>query len=593
MSFVIEQRSSSEIDPNEARKPELLLEILLQMQECEDVDNFCQSAITGLERIFGELKIGLFILSEPNNFSIAAACGNTLLKTKYDAEQKLKSNQWIKLNSVLSNGDSYFNDEIIILSLVRSDKILGAIYLETTTSWHELDIPFLEQFSKNAARGFETTLQLQEAETLAYKDNLTSLGNRLSFKKEIETQIVRNKGGRLAVLQFVLDDLPELNIALGHSMGDKFLCNVAEQLNKIFPTAITLARTSGDGFGICIDRALGQEVSELPTIINELFDVLLPDVLKMPHLSARMGISLYPEDGKSADRIWQNTNIALANTRKAGSPNFCLYDKHIEAEIHGRVTLNNALREGMSLSQLSLNYQPQICLKTGKMVGVEALLRWERSIGYFVPADIFIPIAEASGLLGPISEWVLREACSQRQKWTEEGIEEFPVAVNISLKEFQSDEFVPMIRQVLRETGLPAAMLDIELTESVIMLDRGQTKRNMLRLKGMGVRLSIDDFGTGYSSLSYLSHLPASVLKIDKSFIDGVLSNSDDAAIARTIITLGNNLGMRVLAEGVESLDQVKFLREAGCHEAQGFIFSKPVPNGDIPELSKTTSFLQ
>ncbi|MBL4739984.1 MAG: EAL domain-containing protein [Sneathiella sp.] len=592
MSFVFEQSSSSETAIGEARKPELLLQVLLQMQECEDIGQFCENAILGLERIFGKLAVGLFITTEPDRFSVAAASGYTILKTKYEAEQKIKPDHWIELNSVLRKGECYFTDEVVILSLVRGEKILGALYLETVTSWHEADMPLLEQFSKNVARGFETTYLLQEAETLAYKDHLTSLGNRLSFKKEIQNRIIDNEDSRLAVLQFVLDDLPELNIALGHSTGDKFIRNVAEQLSKLFPTAITLARTSGDGFGVCIERSSDHEVSEMPSIINDLFDVLLPDVLKMPHLSPRMGISLYPEDGDQADRIWQNTNIALASTRKAGSPNFCHYDKHIEAEIHGRVTLNNALREGMGLSQLSLNYQPQICLETGKMVGVEALLRWERSAGQFVPADVFIPIAEASGLLGPISEWVLREACSQRKKWTMEGVEEFPVAVNISLKEFQSEEFVPLIQQVLDDTGLPAEMLDIELTESVIMLDRGQTKRNMLRLKEMGVRLSIDDFGTGYSSLSYLSHLPASVLKIDKSFIDGVMSNSDDAAIAKTIITLGNNLGMRVLAEGVENLDQVKFLQEAGCHEAQGFIFSKPVPKENIPTLSKNTNFL-
>ncbi|MEH6403461.1 MAG: bifunctional diguanylate cyclase/phosphodiesterase [Sneathiella sp.] len=592
MSFVFEQHSSSETTSNEADKSALLLQILLQMQECDDRDQFCASAVEGLDRIFGKLEIGLFIISKPNSFSVAAACGTTLLKSRHDAEQHLKSEYWIGLNAALSTGECYFDENVIILSLVRDEKILGVVYLEKKALWPSSEIALLKQFSKNAARGLETTLLLQEAQALAYKDNLTSLGNRLSFKKEIQDRITENKGDRLAVLQFVLDDLPELNIALGHSMGDRFLCNVAEQLSKLFPNAISLARSSGDGFSVCIERVAGNEVSDFPNIINELFGILLPDVLKMPHLSPRMGISLYPEDGNSADRIWQNTNIALANTRKVGSPNFCHYDKHIEAEIHGRVTLNNALREGMSLSQLSLNYQPQICLETGKMVGVEALLRWERSAGYFVPADVFIPIAEASGLLGPISEWVLREACSQREKWTQEGLEEFPVAVNISLKEFQSDEFVSMISQVLDETGLPAEMLDIELTESVIMLDRGQTKRNMLRLKEMGVRLSIDDFGTGYSSLSYLSHLPASVLKIDKSFIDGVMKNPDDAAIAKTIIALGNNLGMRVLAEGVENVDQVKFLKDAGCHEAQGFVFSKPVKKDEIPALSKIVDFL-
>ncbi|MEP4193462.1 MAG: EAL domain-containing protein, partial [Sneathiella sp.] len=183
------------------------------------------------------------------------------------------------------------------------------------------------------------------------------------------------------------------------------------------------------------------------------------------------------------------------------------------------------------------------------------------------------------------------EACAQRQKWTDAGVRDFPVAVNISAAEFQGDDFVPLVRKVLYDTKLPANLLDIELTESVIMQDRGQTKRNMLRLKALGVRLSIDDFGTGYSSLSYLSHLPASVLKIDKSFIDGVMVNAKDAAIARTIISLGENLGMEVLAEGVENLEQVAFLKEAGCHQAQGYVFSRPVPAEEIIDFKKPKGF--
>lgn len=592
MPFVFDQHSPADLIPDEVHKSELLLQALLQMQECEDIDQFGKKSLVGLEKIFGALTVGIFTKSEHSSFTIVATHGIPSFNTKYNIEQNNESLNWTDLKRVQHSGQSIFIENVAILGLVRDDKILGAVYLEAIDPWCDEDITLLKQFSKNAARGFETTLLLQEAQTLAYRDNLTSLGNRQNFKKEIQDRITQNADGHLAIIQFVLDDLPELNIALGHSMGDKFLCNVAEQLVKLFPGAVALARTSGDGFGICIERSLNSEVTAFPSLITELFDVLLPDVLKMPHLSPRMGIAVYPENGDNADLIWQNTNIALANTRKVGSPNFCYYDKHIEADIHGRVTLNNALRKGMSLSQLSLNYQPQICLESGTLVGVEALLRWERSAGNFVPADIFIPIAEASGLLGPISEWVLREACLQRQKWTDEGVQEFPVAVNISLKEFQSEEFVPMIRQVLDETGLQAELLDIELTESVIMLDRGQTKRNMLRLKGMGVRLSIDDFGTGYSSLSYLSHLPAAVLKIDKSFIDGVTNNSDDAAITKTIITLGQNLGMRVLAEGVETVEQVKFLKDAGCHEAQGFIFSKPVTNKDIPALSRKINFL-
>lgn len=518
---------------------------------------------------------------EPASREIMATAGKT---PKADIPAGLES----LLDEALKAGAVHCQGTFLVIPLVRGADIPAVILLQSGEAWHLANVALLEQFAKSAARGLETTALLQEARLLAYRDVLTSLGNRLSFKKEIQAEINRSRSEeekRFAVVQFVIDTLPELNIALGHEAGDALLRGAAGELDRLFPKAIALARTSGDGFGVCTPIQSNEEIGDLPDIINDLFDVFLPDELDMPHLVPRIGVSLYPMDGASADQLWQNTNIALAHTKNTGSPNFCYYDNHIETEIHGRITLNNALRDGMNRGQLSLSYQPQVSLETGEITGVEALLRWEREKDTFIPANTFIPIAEASGLLGPISEWVLFEACRQRQKWTEEGVPEFPVAVNISLSEFQSDEFVPLVRKVLFETGLPAALLDIELTESVIMQDRGQTKRNMLRLKGLGVKLSIDDFGTGYSSLSYLSHLPASVLKIDKSFVDGIVVNAKDAAIARTIISLGENLGMKVLAEGVENQEQVAFLKEAGCHEAQGYVFSRPVSAEEIGNL--------
>ncbi len=597
MSSVWEQSQQNDQIWLSSNKAEHLLKSLSLMQECNDTTSFCKITLAELHKVFGGMEASLFFVLSKNaeTGSIEPIDGATGRDASDLFSDLCHHQQTAFLSQALHLGKSSFSNELAIISLVRNGETLGILFLQSSQFWRDDETRLLEQFSHNAARAFETTFLLQQAQRLAYQDALTSMGNRLNFKKEIQTTIENEKDNfsQMVVMQFVLDTLPELNIALGHSMGDELLRTVASQLRRLFPEAISLARTSGDGFGVCVRYKSEDELSTLPEVINELFDAYLPEQLKLPHLTPRIGLSVYPGDGETSDKLWQNTNIALANTKKPGTPNFCYYDNHIEAEIHGRITLNNALREGMSDQQLSLYYQPQICLKTGKFIGVEALLRWEREKGIFVPADLFIPIAEASGLLSPISDWVLREACLQRQKWTKQGLPEFPVAVNISLSEFQSDEFVPMVRTVLKETGMPARLLDIELTESVIMQDRGQTKRNMLRLKGLGVCLSIDDFGTGYSSLSYLSHLPASVLKIDKSFIDGITVNSDDAAIARTIVTLGHNLGMKVLAEGVENQAQIDFLVEVGCQEAQGYVFSKPVPASKIPELSKIQNFLE
>jgi len=566
---------------------ERLLASIARMQECEDTRQFCRITLEELHSLFPHMIAGQFLqlAGTGAEYEPVATSGDAEL---LDADFLHPFVQ--QLAQARDRAEMRVAGKVVLLPLTRGADVPAVLVLNSAKAWHQSELEILEQFSLNAARGLETTALLQEARLLAYNDVLTSLGNRLSFKKEIQAEINLSKtkeDNRFAVIQFVLDNLPELNIALGHDAGDELLKQAANQLDRLFPNAIALARSSGDGFGICTPIRSNEQIIEIPDLVNDLFDIYLPDELKQPHLVPRIGISLYPMDGNNSDQLWQNTNIALAHTKKPGSPNFCYYDSQIETEIHGRITLNNALREGLSDGQLSLNYQPQVDLETGKITGVEALLRWERKKGEFVPANTFIPIAEASGLLGPISEWVLFEACNQRVKWTEQGVPDFPVAVNISLSEFQSEEFVSLVRRVLFETGLPASLLDIELTESVIMQDRGQTKRNMLRLKGLGVKLSIDDFGTGYSSLSYLSHLPASVLKIDKCFIDGVVVNSKDAAIARTIISLGQNLGMEVLAEGVENQEQLVFLKEAGCNSAQGFVFSRPVRAEEIQNLAE------
>jgi diguanylate cyclase (GGDEF)-like protein len=573
----------------EKGKAHRLLASLSIMQACRDKFTFCQTTLEQISDLYPDIQFSAFLDASSNHvsFEVIARYG--------PAKAKLDPVQYQLLKDALQAKTTLCIDGSAALALVRGPLILGAVFLSSKTPWQEDDKNLLDQFAVNAARGFETTTVLEEAENLAFKDGLTSLENRASFKKSVATAVnlvQKSSDETLVIAQFVLEDLPELNIALGYAIGDELLRQTADQLKQKFPNAISIARTSGDGFAICVPLKNGEDTRKIPKSINEIFDIILPDQMQLPHLTPRIGLSEFPADGDNSDRLWKNTNTALANTKMNGGRNYCFYDSEIEIQIHGRVTLNKALREGVQKQELSLNYQPQICLKSGNMIGVEALLRWQRDGGDFVPADTFIPIAEASGLLGPISEWVLQKACEQRMRWTVEGVPEFPVAVNISLNEFQSDDFVPLVKNILAKSGLPPHLLHIELTESVIMEDRGQTQRNLQLLTEMGIKLCIDDFGTGYSSLSYLSHLPASVLKIDKSFIDGVGVNDSDAAIAMTIISLGYNLGMHVLAEGVETQEQIQFLKKAGCHQAQGFAFSRPVTSDKIPNLAAVTDHL-
>ncbi|WP_277348922.1 sensor domain-containing phosphodiesterase [Sneathiella limimaris] len=570
-----------------APKTEKLLRALSQMQACRHTGSYYQTVLSELSALYPELDYCAFLAVSPDTGGI------TVTAKQGKVPNDLPKYQYALLKQALEDKSVIFTDNTAALCLSKGDKKLGAILLKSTRSWDGKDFKLLRQLAVNITNGLETVLLLEDVDESAYQDTLTILGNRGSFKKLVQKQIDRRGADQqFAVLHFVLDMLGELNIALGYSIGDEMICRAAEELVKLFPNAIALARTSGNGFGVCVKIENEDDYLALPQLIYNIFDKKLPDEFGLPHMTPAVGLTRFPIEGMTADKLWKNSATALASALKTGGKSYCFYDRQIEVEIHGRITLNKALREGMAKKQLFLNYQPQISLETGKMVGVEALLRWKTEAGEYVPADTFIPIAEASGLLGPISEWVIREACLQRMRWTAEGVPEFPVAVNISLNEFQSEDFVNLVRRILEETGLEPRFLDIELTESVIMEDRGQTKINMNLLKDMGVSLSIDDFGTGYSSLSYLSHLPASVIKIDKSFIDGILTNQSDAVIAKTIISLGYNLGMKILAEGVESQEQMEFLKEAGCHEAQGFNFSKAVTPSLIPGLAAKQDYL-
>ena len=338
---------SSSPSPQAASLSEQLLVCISRLQECEDARQFCRTAVEELCRIFPQTRTAWFVKrdGEPASREIMATAGKT---PKADIPAGLES----LLDEALKAGAVHCQGTFLVIPLVRGADIPAVILLQSGEAWHLANVALLEQFAKSAARGLETTALLQEARLLAYRDVLTSLGNRLSFKKEIQAEINRSRSEeekRFAVVQFVIDTLPELNIALGHEAGDALLRGAAGELDRLFPKAIALARTSGDGFGVCTPIQSNEEIGDLPDIINDLFDVFLPDELDMPHLVPRIGVSLYPMDGASADQLWQNTNIALAHTKNTGSPNFCYYDNHIETEIHGRITLNNALRDGMNL----------------------------------------------------------------------------------------------------------------------------------------------------------------------------------------------------------------------------------------------------
>ncbi|MCF8468562.1 MAG: EAL domain-containing protein, partial [Sneathiella sp.] len=498
------------------------------------------------------------------------------------------------LLTVTGGHENRFTDEISILCISRDDHLKGAVVLHNQVPLTLLERRQMELICANITLGLENADMFEEIKRLAFNDSLTGLDSRAKFRTDVQSfiQTAAKAGGvRFTVVQFVLDHLPELNIALGHDVGDELLQFVSEQLTQLFPDAISLARTSGNGFGLCIPYSRTRDLRQIPKIIHSLFEHGPSARENLPHITPRIGLAIYPEDADNATALWRNTNIALATLKSRGGNYFCFYNNTIADDINARVEMNNALRIGIGREDLSLNYQPQVDLESGAIVGVEALIRWQRDDGAFVAPDDFIPIAETSGLIVPISEWVLKEACKQRKRWLDEGGKDFKIAINLSLSTFQNDDSTDLVRKTLEITGCPAHLLELEVTESAIMADHEQTLKNFLKLGKLGVGFSIDDFGTGYSSLSYLRQLPVSVLKIDKAFIDGMTKNMDDAAITRTVITLGRNLGLRVLAEGVETLEQVNFLREFSCQQAQGYFFSRPVVAGEVMPFIRNARF--
>ena len=322
----------------------------------------------------------------------------------------------------------------------------------------------------------------------------------------------------------------------------------------------------------------------------------------MFQVRASIGVATYPDDGIDPDQVLKNADIALNRAKEEGRDLIKEYSEDFDRAVQQRFQMLRDLREAMERNQLDLYYQPQLDLNTGKVIGAEALLRWfkpdnSKEGGTFIsPAD-FVPVAEQSGLIVPIGEWVIQTACTNAARWAREG-HEFRIAVNVSGAQFYQSDIVAYVSKILQETGLPPHLLELEVTESVFMEDIQHTITILQNLHGLGVELAIDDFGTGYSSLSYLRQFPIDRLKIDQSFIRNALNNADDAAIARTIVALGHSLNLKVIAEGVETKEHEQFLMDQGCDEVQGFRYSRPVPtekfeafvnsyNGDITSFSK------
>ena len=419
---------------------------------------------------------------------------------------------------------------------------------------------------------------------MAYHDSLTGLPNR-AFLHELMTEMIQkenNEKEKFAVLFIDLDRFKNINDTLGHRMGDRLLIAVSERLLDSIDEGHIVSRLSGDEFVILLPNS-DEEIAAMiaKRIIDQLSKSFIIGNNEM-YITPSIGISMFPQDGEEPLR---NADTAMYQAKSQGKNNFQFFTKEFDRKLNDKIILENELRKALEKEEFILYYQPQVDITTGKMIGVEALIRWEHpKMGMISPIE-FIPLAEETGLIIPIGNWVLYQACHQNKVWQDAGYEPIPISVNVSLRQFMQKDFVQIVEKVLQQTNLAPQYLELEITESMTM-DIAYTERVLTSLQDLGLKVSMDDFGTGYSSLSYLRRLPINKLKIDQSFIRNL--DKKNKAIVRTIISLALNLQIDVIAEGVEQQEHVQFLKKHNCFQGQGYLFSKPIPKEELNRLFTT-----
>lgn len=426
---------------------------------------------------------------------------------------------------------------------------------------------------------------------LTHFDELTGLANRLLFKERLEeaNQRVRQGSRNLALLHINLDRFKLLNDSLGHELSDQVLQKFAQRLTKALPEADTIARLSGDEFAVLFD-AYGS-LTSLARVATRLLSKLGRPLLIDGHelvISASMGISLLPDSARDIATLVSQANKAMHQAKHLGGGSFQFFSHSLQTSTLERLQLENQLRKAIAEDQLKVFYQPKLCLKTGRLHAAEALVRWDHPQLGSVPPSEFIGLAEETGLIGAIGEFVLREACRQACEWQRGGLAPIRVSVNLSVHQLRQGKLVSLVRQVLEETGLAPSYLELELTESQLLDSLESILTTFQQLHELGVKLAIDDFGTGYSSFSYLKRFAVDYVKIDQTFIRGVGRCREDEAITKAIITMAHSLGLKVVAEGVEDAQQLSFLRAQSCDEVQGYLISRPVHAYALADLLRS-----
>ena len=477
-----------------------------------------------------------------------------------------------------------------LLAIRKDDSVFPVNILGSATIFHGKPASVGTVLDMSAKK--KADLKIRE---LADFDPLTGLPNRRLLRDRVMQLLATGERDQSAVtLMFLdLDHFKRVNDSLGHSVGDELLCAVATRLLATVRRVDTLARLGGDDFILAMP---GIQAAGAAEVARRLLDACSAPFVVGGHdltVSPSIGISVYPQDGKDIETLLKNADVAMYKAKEQGRNTFQFYAAEMNRATLDRLLMESNLRRAIKKKEFVLHYQPLVSLQSGLILGVEALIRWQHAdLGIIMP-DSFIRIAEETGLINPIGDWVLGEASRQAQSWINAGLPPMVMAVNVSPVQFRQAGFVDAVAGALAASGLEANLLELEVTEGTVMHDAEATLATLTALHRMGVVLSVDDFGTGYSSLAYLKRFPVSKLKIDRSFVCDLEVDADDRAIASTIVSMGRNLRLTVLAEGVETVEQLGLLRNMNCDMAQGYYFSRPLAAADITELLRTQPFLK
>jgi len=428
----------------------------------------------------------------------------------------------------------------------------------------------------------------QKLARLALHDSLTDVPNRTLLNDRLDQAMIRahRAGGTVAVLYIDLDRFKQINDSLGHAVGDELLRSVAQRLQACVRSSDTVSRQGGDEFLVLLadvvhPRDAGVCAEKIIAALEAPHRIAGRDL----RISASIGIATFPEDAADAKTLTRNADSAMYQAKYSGRNNYQFFRPDINANAAERQSVELDLRQAIARQEFVLHYQPKVNLQSGAIVGVEALIRWQRQHRDIVPPARFVPVAEESGLIVPIGRWALDTACRQARAWQVEGLSPVPIAINVSAVELRGKDFLSNVRQILEQNQLEPRFLELELTETFMMQDWKSTAEILRALKTLGVKIALDDFGTGYSSLSYMRRFPIDALKIDQSFVRDMTSDADDASIVSAVINMGRSLNMGVVAEGIQTRAQLEFLRERQCPEGQGFYFAPPIPAAEATEF--------